>query len=270
MNTKLIDDIACRQWLADDPYCILILIHGMGASIDRWEPLAEYFSGKGVTSYALELKGFGAKGREKVHVDSFDVYYQDIIMLRDIVKKDHPDKRQYILGESMGALISFVFTAIHKNMFDGCICISPAFSGRARFSVVDYLNIFSSILYDREKQFRVPFEADELTTDEDMKQKLDQDEKECSAVSSGMLFEILKAQVRSNFLAPDITDDTLFLLAGDDAVVDPAASERVFKKIRHSGKRLIMYPGMKHALTIEAGREKVFEDIWEWIKSDLE
>jgi alpha-beta hydrolase superfamily lysophospholipase len=57
----------------------------------------------------------------------------------------------------------------------------------------------------------------------------------------------------------------LFLLAGKDLLVDPRESESVFKKLKIKDKTLIKYPEMLHALSIDLGREKVFEDIFSWL-----
>ena len=57
----------------------------------------------------------------------------------------------------------------------------------------------------------------------------------------------------------------LFLVAGDDKLVYSDASRKVFQKIKAPDKTLIEYPEMYHSLSIELGKEKVFQDIWSWI-----
>nr|MBC8428746.1 alpha/beta hydrolase [FCB group bacterium] len=50
-----------------------------------------------------------------------------------------------------------------------------------------------------------------------------------------------------------------------DTLVDPKASKSVFKGLKHKDKKLIEYPEMYHALSIDIGRETVFNDILKWI-----
>jgi alpha-beta hydrolase superfamily lysophospholipase len=63
-----------------------------------------------------------------------------------------------------------------------------------------------------------------------------------------------------------VRTDTLFLLAGADTFVSSEASKKIFKGIRFEHKHIIEYPQMRHSLTMELGREKVFEDILKWIE----
>jgi alpha-beta hydrolase superfamily lysophospholipase len=62
-----------------------------------------------------------------------------------------------------------------------------------------------------------------------------------------------------------IDSPALFLIAGHDLLVYPEASVKVFGRLKCKDKTLIDYPGMYHALSIELGKEKVFQDIWSWI-----
>jgi len=45
--------------------------------------------------------GHGKSEGDRVHVDNFDTYVNDVIKHVDIVKKKHPDLPCYIIGHSM-------------------------------------------------------------------------------------------------------------------------------------------------------------------------
>ncbi|MCK7489600.1 MAG: lysophospholipase [Anaerotruncus sp.] len=62
----------------------------------------------------------------------------------------------------------------------------------------------------------------------------------------------------------DLTVPVLFLVPGDDRLVDERAGRRLFAKIALADKTLIEYPDMLHALSIDVGRDKVFADIAAW------
>jgi alpha-beta hydrolase superfamily lysophospholipase len=87
--------------------------------------------------------------------------------------------------------------------------------------------------------------------------------------SARLLYSTLAAQVRALTGKLDITIPVLFLLAGDDQLVDPGMSEKVFARLRTADKNKILYPGMYHALSIDSGREKVFEDVIEWVRDRI-
>jgi esterase/lipase len=58
----------------------------------------------------------------------------------------------------------------------------------------------------------------------------------------------------------------IFLIAGNDKLVYPEASRKVFSKIIAGDKAMIGYPDGYHSLSIDTDREKVFGDIFEWMK----
>ena len=66
-------------------------------------------------------------------------------------------------------------------------------------------------------------------------------------------------------LGDKINIPLLVLTAGEDRVVDSLAAREIFNSLRIKDKKLINYPAMRHALSIELGREKVFGDILSWI-----
>jgi alpha-beta hydrolase superfamily lysophospholipase len=56
----------------------------------------------------------------------------------------------------------------------------------------------------------------------------------------------------------------LFLVPGDDRLVDERAGLKLYTRIGPADKTIIEYPGMLHALSIDRGRERVFDDILGW------
>ena len=92
-------------------------MHGLGGYSERWKALAEFFYKRNISSYALELKGFGETSDLKGHIDSFDIYLNDIKSLQRIVAKENPEKKIFLLGESLGGLLSFLLVIKERKWF---------------------------------------------------------------------------------------------------------------------------------------------------------
>lgn len=258
--------IMYRTWQTVSTEAVVVLIHGMGAHSARWSFLGDFLMERGVYSYALELKGFGETKTLKGHIDSLNMYYDDMIDLLNIAVSENPGKKVYIVGESMGALLSFVLCQKEKNISDGLICISPAFVSKMKMSVMEYVRIFSSAVYNPRRQFNMPFTSSMCTRDEEYRKVMDDDEREHRYATSGLLSSLAGVQIRAGILKNHIEVPTLFLIAGEDKLVDPEASRKVFRRLEAEDKTIIEYPGMYHALSIERDREKVFEDMFVWIR----
>jgi len=120
-------DIMYRKWGLHSPKAVFLLVHGLGGYSGRWQFLADFFLQHDISSYAIELRGFGPTKGPRGHVASFDQYFEDISCLKNIISKENPDKKIFIIGESLGGLISFLAVAKAKKLFNGLILLSPAF-----------------------------------------------------------------------------------------------------------------------------------------------
>jgi len=260
-------DILYRSWIAKEPRADLLLVHGLGAHSDRWSFTGEYFAKRGISCWAIELKGFGeTKNRPQGHIDSFEIYYQDIKTLYNLINKSRP---VFIMGESLGGLIAFNLCARNWQLFSGLVLISPSFKNGMKFPLWEYVVGFSSMLHKPETILPVPFNSAMVTRDVDYIKKMDNDPRELRSASAKLLTCTLLEQVRSNLLANKLLTPALFLIPGIDYLVDESASRKMYYKLPLKDKRMIEYPKMLHALSIELGREKVFADILSWIEERL-
>ncbi len=249
------EGIEYRQWGLPAPKAVFLLVHGLGAHAGRWEAMGDFFLKKSILSYAIELP----------QRDLFRNCYNDIIGLYGIAAKNNPAKPIFLAGESMGAVISFLLAAGSPGLFRGLICISPAFANRYRPALLDVIKIFAPLLYNPNKQFKLPFDSSMCTRDIDYRKRMDRDPREYRTISSKLIFEILLAQARAGRIKEKMTTPALFLLAGEDKIVDPKAAGAIFNGLLVEDKTLIEFPEMYHSLSIELGKESVFEEISRWV-----
>ena len=265
---KRSEGILYRDWRLSEPGAVLLMVHGLGHS-GRWEFLAEFFFKKNISSYAIELKGFGETQGLKGHVDSLDTYLDDIEILRNIITRENPGKKIFLLGESMGGLIVFLMASKRPGLFDGVACISPAIKSKIRFSVFGYIDIFLNYLMRPEKQYKVKLDSSMCTRDIEYKKIMDSNPSEHRLVTSNLLANLARAQVEICRLKDSITVPLLFLVSGNDILVDADRTKRFFNCLGAKDKKIIIYPEMYHALSIDIGREKVFGDILNWMEGKI-
>ncbi len=267
INTDKKTGIVYRKWQSGSTRAVFLLIHGLGAYSLRWDFLAQFFLKHSISSYAIDLKGFGETTTLKGHIDSFQTYYNDIQSLLSVIKKEHGTTKVFLIGESMGGLIAFIYAALMPALSGGLVCISPVFKSRLKFTLSDYAKIFFSLVFCPEKKFVMPFDAKMCTSDEDCQKLVEDNKSEYRMVSSKLLFNILLEQIRVHVLKPEIKIPVLFLISGEDDIADAKTAEKVFKKLRSPDKHIVCYAQMRHALSIERERKKVFEDILTWVDS---
>jgi len=245
------------------------LVHGLGGHSNNWELMAKFLIEHNITSYAIELKGFGNTEGLKGHISSLNVYIKDVRRLYNIIRKEHQRLPIFIAGESMGGLIGFLTVIKKPRLFKGLVCMSPGFASGLKFSLAEYFKMVSAHFYNSKKQFIMPFTSDMCTRDPECKKIIDNDKLEHRFATPGLLLSILLAQMASHISKHKIKTDTLFLLAGKDTFVKTSTSKKIFKGIRFEHKEMIEYPEMRHSLTMELGREKVFADLLKWLEKRI-
>ena len=262
-------NILYRQWGCSSPRAAMILVHGLGGHSNNWDFWATFLGKHGISSYAIELKGFGNTEGVKGHIDSLNTYIKDVRRLYNIVKREHRRLPVFIAGESMGGLIGFLAVIKKPRLFRGLVCVSPGFGSRLKFSFGEYIKMISARFYNSKKQFKMPFTNDMCTRDPECKKIMDNDKLEHKLATPKMLQSILLGQLSSRLLKHKIKTDTLFLLAGADVFVNSDTSKKIFNGIKFEHKQLIEYPEMRHSLTMELGREKVFTDLLKWVEKRI-
>ncbi len=261
--------ILYQSWDIASARAVLLLVHGLGAHSGRWEPLAQYFLQHNIASYALELQGFGQTQGTKGHIDSFDTYFDDILSLARIIRKENPDRKIFLLGESFGGLLSFLLAHRAPELFSGLVCIAPAFSIKIQVSLWDYIWVFFNLFKNPQKQFKVNFIGEMCTRDPQYQEQIDTDSQEHRLVSAQFILNYFYAVRSARKIATKLSIPALFLIPLQDKLVSPHASKIIFYSLWAQDKEMIKYPEMFHALSVELGKEKVFADILKWLEKRL-
>jgi len=253
-----------RQWDSGSSKAVLLLIHGLGGHSERWQSLSDFFLQQNISSYAIELKGFGETEGMRGHIDSFNTYMEDVRAILRIISEEHAGKKVFLIGESMGGLIAFLLARKEPDLFNGLICLSPAFKSKLRFKFLDYIGIILSAIFNPQRQFNMPFDPSMCTRDIEYQKKMEQDIREHCLATAGLLMNIAVAQLIAGFSANRIAMPVLFLLAGHDEIVNNKTTRNVFNRLRSDDKRLIEYTEMAHGISVELDKENVFKDILTW------
>ena len=253
------EDLGYRKWCIQDPRCVFVLVHGLGTYSGRWEDMADFFLKDRISSYAVDLP----------NLHSVSSFYGEILRIYKIAVKDNPGKKIFLVGESLGGLASFLFAAEQPELFNGLVCISPAFASRNKLRFSEAINMLAPILYNPSKQVKLPFDSSMCTRDADYRKKMEGDPFEYRSISAALGLGILMAQIRAGSVSKKIKTGVFFLLSGEDMIVDTGISKKIFDGIPARDKTLREFPGMYHSLSIELGKEIVFEELLEWVKKRI-
>jgi alpha-beta hydrolase superfamily lysophospholipase len=111
-----------QRWLPEgSTKAVLLVAHGFAEHSGRYGNLVNYFVPKGYAVYALDHRGHGRSDGARVQVDQFTDYLTDLKTFYDLVHKDNPNKKIFLVGHSMGAMISTAYTVKYQKELAGLI-----------------------------------------------------------------------------------------------------------------------------------------------------
>ena len=115
------------HWKPQSQYSDIILaIHGYNDYSNSFQLPGSYLSDNKIAVSAFDLKGFGRNNNRGKWYELND-HINDVILNLNQIKKNNPQKRIFLLGESMGGAITVSLVNRHKRLpIDGVILVAPA------------------------------------------------------------------------------------------------------------------------------------------------
>ena len=255
-----------RKWSLSEPRASLLLLHGMGGYSGRFFELAPFLNEHGFHVEAFDFQGFGVSEEKRGHIPHFSHYEKDILLFLEKMKKESPNRKHFIVAESMGALMTLSLLIHHPDAVNGAVLLSPALKDNLPLSLRERALLAGAAFFTPQRYFPVGFQTSQFTRDERIAAKIERDELEVRNITAKSFYEILKGMTSVNFQANKITTPLLIQQAGIDYLVSAAASEAFYNRLPGPDKFFILYKGFYHALYLDQGRKQVFQDMVHWLE----
>ncbi len=115
--------VQVRRWPADDPARLVVLVHGYGEHIGRYEHVARALTARTSAVVGPDHVGHGRSGGEPALVEDFEAVVDD---LRAVVQDARADLPVVMVGHSMGGLIATRYAQRHREDLAGLVLSGPA------------------------------------------------------------------------------------------------------------------------------------------------
>ncbi|GJL92378.1 alpha/beta fold hydrolase [Hyphococcus sp.] len=123
--------LAIQRWEAEAPRAVIIALHGMNDYSHMFSGPAEYWAEQGVTTYAIDQRGFG-RSPEFGHWVGEESMIADLRAAIAAARVKHPGLPVFVAGHSMGAGVILAGEAEAPLGADGLILAAPGvWGGRA-------------------------------------------------------------------------------------------------------------------------------------------
>lgn len=247
---------------------VLIVMHGLKDHSSRYEEFAQKLVKKGISVYAFDLRGHGYSRGEKVWINSFDEYIDDLDLFYKRVKEKEGNKKFFIMGHSMGGAIATLFAMNKKPEINSLILSAPALKvGKDISSFKIGLVNFLSGAFPHLGLLELDdngFSRDKKVIEEMKKDPLIYQSNGAAKTAN----ELLKSLVKINSKIQEFNYNFIVLHGTDDKITNPDGSEELYKKSISQKKEIKKYKGFYHDLLHEPDNQVVYDDIYTWIANN--
>jgi alpha-beta hydrolase superfamily lysophospholipase len=118
-------DIATFVWPNPGARHLVILAHGYGEHLGRYEHVAEALVARGAVVAGPDHVGHGRSGGERVLITDFDLVVDDLHAVVETMRERHPGLPLVLVGHSMGGLIGARYVQLHGDELAGLVLSGP-------------------------------------------------------------------------------------------------------------------------------------------------
>lgn len=265
------EHIYYQCWLPEgDVKAILLVVHGLAEHCGRYMNLVNRFLPLGYGVYTFDLPGHGKSHGPRVFVNRFEDYIQVLALFLDRIRSLNHEAPLFLVGHSMGSLVSTVFLTRHQENFAGAILSGPGVvkvPDNISSATIFAGKVFSVLL---PKIGLIGLDVNGVSRDPSVVKAYVEDPLVHTGKTTARLAaEILKAMQRFPQEAARITLPILLLQGGDDRLVDPAGAQMLFDAVQSPDKTLKIYEGLYHEIFNEPERDQVLDDMEGWLENHI-
>jgi alpha-beta hydrolase superfamily lysophospholipase len=119
-------EISVRVWPNESPARLVVLSHGYGEHIGRYEHVAATLVERGAAVYGPDHLGHGESEGERVLIADFDHVVEDLHAVVELAREQHPGLPVVMVAHSMGGLIGALYAQRHGDELAGLVLSAPS------------------------------------------------------------------------------------------------------------------------------------------------
>lgn len=258
-----------RMFPSRNEKAIVVLVHGFGEHQGRYDHVINELKKIDVTVYALDLRGHGRSSGVRGRILRFKDYLGDAHHMIQHIKKQSPHQPLFVIGHSMGGLVSLLTIISYSYEVSGLILSAPLFKIKVKLPWYQRLLGRLVAFVFPHHMAKAKITGVHLSHDERMAKAYDDDPLVLRSATMRWFFETEKNAKKA--LNKTFPYPLLLQVAGQDVVVDKDVAKRWFltKADAQKDQTMVEYHKLFHEIYNEKERDKPISDMVNWIKERL-
>jgi alpha-beta hydrolase superfamily lysophospholipase len=259
-----------QAWQPDEsPRASLLIVHGHGEHSGRYPNVVNHLVPRGFAVYALDHRGHGRSPGQRGYANSMAEFRGDVGGLLRLAATDHPHTPLFLLGHSMGGLISLDFLLHHPDAeLRGAIISAPVVG---QIGVAPILLRLSRLLARVWPTFSLGsgLDAKDISRDPQDVAAYQNDPLVHSRGTVRLATEVMDAAAWCQTHAHSLQLPLLLIHGTADRITSPQDSRRFFDNAGSADKTYIAYEGGYHESHNDIHHEQVVADMLAWLEKRI-
>lgn len=263
-------NIYYQSWLPEgEPKAILVIVHGLAEHSGRYMNVVNHLVPSGYAVYGIDHIGHGKSDGKRGYVERFEDYTKVLKNYFNMIEKLQPGKPIFLIGHSMGGLISAAYLLNHQDELSGAILSGPGIKMSDNISKATILaaKLFSVLM---PKLGIKQLDSNGVSSDPAVVDAYNNDPLVYTGKATARLgAELIKTMQHVTQQAAKIKLPIMIVQGSDDKIVDPGGAQFLYDLVGSKDKTIKIYNGFYHEVFNEPEHEQVLNDVKTWLTTQL-
>jgi alpha-beta hydrolase superfamily lysophospholipase len=250
-----------RTWSGEgDPTSVVLLVHGYGEHIGRYEHVAEALVADGAAVVGVDHLGHGRSEGEQVLMPDAERVVDDLHAVDQLAREQHPGLPVVLVGHSMGGLLGARYAQRYGDSLAAVVLSGPVVG--ARQPILGLLQLpqmpddpLDPAALSRDPSVGETYQADPLVWHGPFKRPtVEAMARGIAAVDDGPTLEGMPL---------------LWAHGEDDPLVSAESAREAVERLSGGSHVERIYPGARHEIFNETNRDEVLADVRAFLRDAL-
>ncbi|WP_328836036.1 lysophospholipase [Streptomyces europaeiscabiei] len=252
--------VTAREWPCEGARYVVLLVHGYGEHIGRYEHVADALVRHGAAVFGPDHMGHGRSAGERVLIEDFEAVVTDVHTVEVLARAAYPGLPVVLIGHSMGGLIAARYAQQYGSGLAAVVLSGP---------LIGIWEPLRALLAPPEVP-DVPLDPKILSRDMAVGAAYANDPLVWHGPFKRPTLEAIDRSLETVSKGGSVGSLPLLWLHGDDDRIVPLPGSRTgIEEFRGAEWSERVYPGARHEVFNETNRGEVLADVKEFVDGVL-
>ena len=256
-----------QYWKAKETKAVVVLVHGMGEHSTRYVHVARKLTDNNYSVVAFDHFGHGKTEGKRGHNPSFEAVLESVTKTIEKAKEFFPEKPVFLYGHSMGGNVVVNYSIRKKHDLRGTIATSPFL--KLAFEPPKIKLAFGKIIQKIAPSITMgnELDANDISRVQNEVDKYINDPLVHDKISPNFSLTFIDTGKWAIENANKLNSPMYLLHGTDDKIIDYKGTQEFANNSKNATLKL--YEGGYHELHNDLCKEKMLEDVVNWLNSQL-